>query len=425
MRKFIVALGFLCLAMAGRAADPMATSYTYAECRGSLAPYPLEVNPAVYPDSLVPIYINHVGRHGARFPASAAHCIKLGKYLAKADSLGTITPNGRRLMRINELIVARSAGQWGALDSLGIAEQRAIASRMFYNFGEVFSKAAGGSLVSAISSYSPRCMMSMYSFLHQLDRMDNRTEFVTSTGRSNSKLLRPFDVDESYLEFRRENVWKAPYDEYFRQACPSAPARRLLGERFAFGARDEEQDVALTAYYVLAGCAAMSMEVDMSEFFTQPEVNALWSCFNLRQYLQRTATTLSTVPADIASDLLVDLISTTDKFIEGTNPATVNLRFGHAETLMPLLSLMRLKGCYYMTNYFDTVGLHWRDFYVVPMAANLQMILFKAKKSGRYYLRVDLNEQPVPLQPNSSVIYTPWSEARLYMVRCLPLDKQI
>ena len=424
MRKAILILLSLTVSISAVAVNPMATNYTYAECRGSLTPYPVEVNPAVYPDSLVPVYINHVGRHGARFPASSANCLKLARYLHRADSLGTITPAGRKLLALNDYIIRRSEGQWGALDSLGMAEQRAIATRLFYNFGEVFSTADGGATVSALSSYSPRCMMSMYSFLHQLDRMDNRINFVATTGRVNSALMRPFDTNEDYKEFRASDAWKPAYDEYFRTACPSAPARRLLGERFSFGARDEEQDFSLTAYYVVAGCAAMSVEANASDFFTREEYNALWSCFNLRQYLQRTASTVSTIPADIASELLLDLIRTTDGAIDGTNPAKANLRFGHAETLMPLLSLIRLKGCYYMTNYFDTVGLHWRDFYVVPMAANLQLILFKAKRSGRYYLRVDLNETPVPLQPNSTELYIPWSDARMYLTRCLPLDKQ-
>lgn len=424
MRKLFVLLALAMTIPGTRAAGPMATNYTYAECRGSLMPYPAEVNPAVYPDSLTPVYINHVGRHGARYPASSANCHKLARYLSRADSLGTITPAGRRLMRLNDAVMAQSEGRWGALDSLGMAEQRAIATRMFYNFGEVFSTASGGAVVSAISSYSPRCMMSMFSFLHQLDRMDNRINFITSTGRVNSPLMRPFDTDADYLKFRADYVWRPAYEEHLRSTCPSAPARKLLGERFAFGARDEEQDFSLTAYYVVAGCAAMGMEADASDFFSREEYNALWSCFNLRQYLQRTASTVSAVPAEIASDLLLDIISTTDAFVEGRADAAANLRFGHAETLMPLLSLMRLKGCYYMTNYFDTVGLHWRDFDVVPMAANLQMILFKAKTSGRYYLRVDLNEQPVPLQPGSSSVYVPWSEARLYLTRCLPLIKQ-
>lgn len=417
MRKIFLAVMALCGVFCLKAADPMATTYSWSECEGSLTPYPTEVNPAVYPDTLKPVFINHVGRHGSRYPASAANCLKLQKALERADSAGTITPVGRQLEKLNNLIIERSTDQWGALDSLGMAEQRAIATRMFYNFGEIM---ANGATVSAISSYSPRAMMSMYSFVHQLDRMDNHINFITTTGRVNSPLLRPFDTDQDYLAFRRSNEWKPAYDEYFSTSCLTTAIRRALGERFPFAADDEARDLAITEYYVVAGCEAMSIDPAASRFFTKEEYNALWSCFNLRQYLQRTATTISSVPADIASQLVQDLIATTDNFINGTNPATVCLRFGHAETLMPLLSLMRLKGCYYMTNYFDTVALHWCDFNVVPMAANLQMILFKSD-TGRYYVRVDLNEKPLPLQPNSPQIYTPWGEARNYLTRILPL----
>lgn len=149
----------------------------------------------------------------------------------------------------------------------------------------------------------------------------------------------------------------------------------------------------------------------------------MWSVENLRHYLRYTATTLSTIPAELASQLVLDLISTADAAVAGESPATVMLRFGHAETLMPLLSLLRLRGCYYMTNYFDTVGLHWKGFDIVPMAANLRMVLFRSKK-GTVYVRFDLNERPVPLLPNSDAIYTPWPVARDFMTRCLPLHLQ-
>lgn len=421
MRKYITAILVLATVLGLRAADPMATDYSMRQCEGSLTPYPAEVNPAVFPDSLKPVYINHVGRHGSRYPASASNCLKLRQALLRADSLGSITPLGRRLMRLNDLVIERSNNQWGALDSLGMAEQRSIATRMFYNFGEIFS---GGASVTAISSYSPRSMMSMYSFTHQLDRMDNRINFITSTGRVNSALMRPFDVDDDYLQFRKDKLWSPAYDAYFATACPTTAIRRVLGDRYPFATDDEARDLAITEYYVIAGCSCMGIEPGASQYFTKEEYNALWSCFNLRQYLQRTATTVSAVPAEIASALLQDIIATTEGFIGGTNPSVANLRFGHAETLMPLLSLLRLKGCYYMTNYFDTVAQHWRDFDVVPMAANLQIILFRAKESGRYYIRVDVNEKPVPLQPGSTVLYTPWGEARDYMTRCLPLYVQ-
>ena len=417
MRKLIFTI-LVAVAFIAQAADPTATNYSMSQCQGSLSPYPIDINPAVYPDSLVPVYINHVGRHGSRFPASATNCIKLRQALLRADSLGTITPIGRRLAKLNDMVMELSADQWGALDSLGIAEQRAIASRLYFNFAPVF---ISGSKIEAISSYSPRAMMSMYNFLHQLNRMNNRINFDTSTGRNTSPLMRPFDTDESYAEFRAQAPWNSAYDEYFATVCPTSAIVRAMGERYPFTDENEARDPAITQYYVIAGCAAMGVDAGASNYFNKEEYNALWSCFNLRQYLQRTASTISVVPADIAASLLRDIIDTTDGFIDGTNSAIANLRFGHAETLMPLLSLMRLRGCYYVTNYFDTVRQHWCDFNVVPMSANLQLILFKSTTSGEYYLRVDLNETPIPLRPNSSEIYLPWNEARRYLQACIPL----
>ncbi|MDE6033841.1 MAG: hypothetical protein K2G15_07730, partial [Muribaculaceae bacterium] len=110
---------------------------------------------------------------------------------------------------------------------------------------------------------------------------------------------------------------------------------------------------------------------------------------------------------------LNDLIQTTDDFIAGRLKSTVNLRFGHAETLMPLLSLMRLPGCYYLTHYFDTVSSHWQTWNVVPMASNLQMILFYSPKSGNYYVRIDLNERPISID---GMTYIPWPRLRAFLM---------
>lgn len=411
----------LCAAVAAAQAAGAPTMYSWDECQGSLRPYHAVRTAVAYPDSLQPVFINHVGRHGARFPASASNTRKLYEALEQAVEQGTITPVGRKLMAITTEVLRRAANNWGALDSLGMAEQRAIASRMYHNFKPVFTE---GVLVNAISSYSPRVMMSMYSFTHQLDRMSNKMEFVTSTGRQNSALMRPFDVDRAYIDWRKDDSSAPVYNEFFDNVCPAEPIVRALGASFAYENETEKKNLSLIEYYVLAGLEAMGMSCDVGVFFTPAEYNALWSCFNLRQYLQRTATTLSMIPADIASQLLMNLITTTDAYIAGTENATVQLRFGHAETLMPLLSLMRLKGCYYMTNYFDTVARHWCDFNVVPMAANLQMILFRAKKSGKYYLRTDLNETPVALIPNTEDVYIPWEQAKAYLLRCIPLYAQ-
>lgn len=403
-------------------ASPEVPQYSYIECEGSLMPYSQPDHPVEYPDSLEPVFINHVGRHGARYPASSANCLALRKALATADSLGTISPLGRKLNKLNEEVIRLSTNRWGALDSLGMAEQQGIATRMFMAYTEVFSKEG---VVEAMSSYSPRAMMSMYAFTHQLDRLNNRTTFTTSTGRINSKLLRPFDLVKDYLDFRRDKVWAPAYDTFFAATCPTSAIRRVLGDRFPYRDVHHERELAITEYYVVAGLEAMGLPSAMATYFTREEAQALWSCFNMRQYLQRTATTVSTIPADIAADLVLNLVETTDAYINGpTESPCAVLRFGHAETLMPLLSLLRLPGCYYLTNYFDTVAGQWRDFDVVPMAANIQFILFRARKSGHYYVRVDLNEHPVALRQGDDSLYYPWGELRRFMMNCVPLYAQ-
>lgn len=420
IRRLLTVLPLIA-ALCASAADTAAPAYSFEQCEGSLTPYPETIQSINCPDSLVPVFINHVGRHGARYPASSANCLALAKALSKADSLGTITPLGRKLMKLNDRVIGESTNRWGALDSLGILEQQSIATRMFMSYPEVFS--AKGT-IKAISSYSPRAMMSMYAFVHQLDRLNNHNTFTTSTGRVNSYLMRPFDIDTAYIEFRREKRWQPAYDLFFASVCPTGAIRRVLGENYPFADISEERDLAITEYYVVAGLRAMGLQSEMKEYFTKEEANSLWSCFNMRQYLQRTASTISSVPADIASDLVLDIISTTDAFIDGSDKDTrVVLRFGHAETLMPLLSLLHIPGCYYLTNYFDTVAMHWRDFDVVPMAANVQFILFRST-TGRHYVRVDLNEQPVRLRKGDDAVYFPWGELRRYMTNCVPIYAQ-
>ena len=207
----------------------------------------------------------------------------------------------------------------------------------------------------------------------------------------------------------------------FETMMPTAPARKLFkGEYAKEMTNDDARKVSYHAFKLLQGLSAMGLPSKMERYFTREEANQAWSCTNLSHYLERTASTLSTLPAEIAAPLLTDLLTTAEAAVEGKQQYAVMLRFGHAETLMPLLSLMHLDGCYYLTNYFDTVALHWKDFHVVPMASNLQMILVKSK-SGKMYVRFDLNERPIPLLPGSDIIYTPWQQAREYLLRCIPL----
>lgn len=389
-------------------------NYTMTEYAGSAMPYPAPSAIAAYPDSLKPVMISHVGRHGARYPSSAARATRLKSALMRADSLGSITPAGRKLLAIVNDVLAVCDGRWGMLDSLGIAEQEGIACRMYRGFPELFVRGR----VTAMASYVPRCVMSMDAFTHQLSIEHRRMNIYTESGPVTSRLLRPFEVDSSYVLYREREPYHDIYERFFEANAPVAPAVRVLGERY--GATEERlKEFALTEYGFLSSLGAMSYDVNIGEFMTEEEYGRLWSCNNLSQYLTRTSSTVSRLPADIAAPLLHDIISGIDSVVDRHSDSYVQLRFGHAETLMPLLSLMQLPGCSYMTDDFSLVSRHWCNFHVVPMASNLQLILFRSV-SGRLYLRADLNERPVGLLPGSDDVYVPWKKARKYLVDCLP-----
>lgn len=417
MRSLTIIATLLLSIFIARGVDPTDTSYSFQQCEGSAMPYPVPAESVTLPDSLTAVFINHVGRHGARFPSSPKNVTTLIRELAKADSAKALTPAGEELLTLAKFVSETSRNRWGALDSLGMAEQRGIASRMFRNYGMLFNDTR----INAISSYSPRCVMSMYEFTHQLDRLNNHIEITTSSGRQNSPLMRPFDLDSDFIEWAKSGDWKAAYKMQFETMMPTAPARKLFKSEYAKEmTNDDARKVSYHAFKLLQGLSAMGLPSKMERYFTREEANQAWSCTNLSHYLERTASTLSTLPAEIAAPLLTDLLTTAEAAVEGKQQYAVMLRFGHAETLMPLLSLMHLDGCYYLTNYFDTVALHWKDFHVVPMASNLQMILVKSK-SGKMYVRLDLNERPIPLLPGSDIIYTPWEQGREYLLRCIPL----
>ena len=116
-----------------------AGNFTATQLLGSYRPYPAPDSIIEYPDTLKPFYISHIGRHGSRYPSSSSKATFIKFYLTHADTTGTITRQGRALLKTIDAIIAQCEGKWGDLDSIGIAEQQGIAQRMFNKFPELFS----------------------------------------------------------------------------------------------------------------------------------------------------------------------------------------------------------------------------------------------------------------------------------------------
>lgn len=400
----------------GRGAIP--ADYTFTRLAGSAMPYPSEPTTASKPDSLTPVMINHVGRHGARFPTGPESAEIVSRMLLGAYDGGTLTPAGESLLALADSVREVASGRWGQLSPLGRCEQRDLAARMFMDFPSLFGRDAA---ITAIASPKPRCISSMNSFIHELTLLNKGgLRITTQSGTPEAdSLLRFFSCNHQYRSLivgdTLQKIARAYEEQLLPDSVVASILTRLTGTPPTKGEKDN-LNLANAVYALIAGCGAMGMEVDPGQWLSREDYARLWAYKNYSQYLRYSANPFTTLPATMAAPLLSDIIGSTDRFIaDSTHNAPVILRFGHAETLMPLLSLMGVPGAYFPDATPGEVTEEWHNFYLVPMAANVRLILFRGPDDALYG-RVDLNEQPVKLLPGDDRVYIPWPELRAYLV---------
>lgn len=360
-------------------------------CQGSLRPYQKVKEQVIAPDSLTPVYLIHIGRHGSRFPSGPYSANKMLKALNQADSLKTLTPLGLQFKRLIENIIIRSVGRWGALDSLGMSEQRGIARRTVKRCLPLFKNAK----ITSIASYSPRAIMSMYSFTHEVSTQVSGIANYTFTGTEFNELVRPFDTDTAYKAYMKSKPYMSIYNRYVANIAPNTVSK-LLGEKFP-ATKDELQELSIIEYYNIANMKAMGMENDWKPYFSESEYEKLWSCFNLRQYFMHCANSLSKAPANQAKPLLKDIICKLQDYKQHKAEQNIAAYFAHQETVMPFMSLVKIKGTSFDGEKWEKLKDEVQDHYLCPMAANIQYTVYESK-TGNLYLRCDLNEQVIAIK---------------------------
>ena len=174
-------------------------------------------------DSLEVIFVNHVGRHGARFLSSSKPTDKLSKYLESR----ALTDAGHRALLLCKALDSLTDGRWGALDALGETEQSGIGARFVSRYGIMLRTRDS---IAGMSSYVPRCVMSMDEMTHSVIWGLRDTELSTGSGPRYNALLRPFDTDSAYIAFKKSAGWKAVLDKFTERKCPAAVALRLSNE---------------------------------------------------------------------------------------------------------------------------------------------------------------------------------------------------
>lgn len=329
------------------------------------------------PAGYKPFYISHYGRHGSRYLISDNDYTRVSSLLHKAADAGALTPVGKDLMSRLDSVLVEAAGRGGDLSPLGVRQHKAIAARMYGNYPEVFRK---GGKVSARSTLVVRCVLSMASFCESLKENNPELDITMESSQRYMPYL-CYSTPESNKFNGSEGWWKEVYRKFRKSHTSSG---RLVGSVFSdndFVEKYVDPDDFMWGIYWLASDAQNTENrISFYDFFTPSEIFDLWQCFNADFYARH-----SSFPAaegkhlDNAKPLLRNFIKGAEEAISGKGEAAT-LRFGHDGNVVPFTALLGFDGCAGEENNPESFYKTWCDWRVSPMAANIQMILFRNEK---------------------------------------------
>ena len=427
IRRFVISL-LMALSLPLLAAKK--TSPLPSHLEGSMMPYDFSYTESkpVWPDSLTPVYVARVARHGARYISSPNKLEKLQEAIAKASAAGTLTKEGRRFNALLKSVEENTGTQWGRLSEVGCQEEVRLAKDLYSLLPGLMKKAR----VNAISTYVPRVVMTMYQFNHELTALSSDIRISASEGKQYSYLLRCFTADSIYSSYRDNGEWKKVSEKLMDSIVSPEPARRILGTLSGFDDH-KYRKLTLEMYDVLQSLTAFGMAAPTDEFMSEADYKACWEVDNLEHYLRNTDTPLSSLAGKASSPLLARIIADADASLnarlvdltikradmnqaDAPDRFDANFYFGHAETLMPLLSLMRVPGCYDDSGDFPTLSSRWKDYEIVPLGANLD-IIFLQSPSQRTYVALRHNGHFV--SPMSGTLIVPWTDYKAYLTELM------
>ena len=409
MRLFLSILAFIAplLAMQGSRYAELP-----AELDGSMSLYDFNsVESRQLPDSLRPVWISYIARHGARYLTSEKKILDVEKMLHEARERGSLTLVGKACLKLMEQIRGVTDGQWGMLSAIGEAQELRLGREMVRMFPEVFSRDGAG--INAVSSYVPRVIETMNKFNLAIADTIIGLHVSSSSGSLYDRLARFFVAVPEYDRWREEGEWRDVYKEFTSRNLPVGPALRMLGKDS--GMSDERlRRFSYDLYKVLQGLRAMGMSAPTSEWMTPDEYSDCWHATNLEKYFQYSISSLSSIPAQGASDVLFNLIQQQEALLNGsqTLPGLWGL-FGHAETLLPIFALLGVPETTAFPADFERLYDVWSDAVLTPLAANLA-IIYSSASSGRLYASMRLNGRNVSPVNDPQRLTVPVSELRDY-----------
>ena len=299
-------------------------------------------------------------------------------------------------------------GRGGDLTSLGERQHKAIARRLYQQYPQIFRDSA---CISARSSTSVRCIMSMSAFSEQLKELNPSLRITREANRRymdyiayTSPELEEFSSDSA--------AWRTGFRCY--EESHIRP-ERLTATLFTNPQEVKDpRGLMMGLYWIASDMQDVELPLSFYDLFEKEELFNIWQSINYRMYICNANAPLNGgVAPESAKSLLKNIIESADHAIRKGTPCAT-LRFGHDTNLIRLLALMQVEGCSNQETDPDRYYLAWQDFRISPMGANLQLIFFK-NGQGEVIVKLLHNENEVKLPIDSPIApYYQWEAVKAF-----------
>ncbi|MDE6861887.1 MAG: histidine-type phosphatase [Alistipes sp.] len=374
------------------------------------------------PRGYKPFYISHFGRHGSRWLLHQREYDDLQAVFAAARQAGALTSRGEEIAAAVDSLCRAAETHAGDLTPIGIEQHKGIARRMYAGFPEVFDRRAD---VSATSSVTVRCVVSMANFCAELQRHAPKIVITQDANLQTTAPINFFnkkanpELSDRYLDFMHGGAW---HDDYRIWRNEHLHPERLAASLFADAGYISQSGIDAQAMMLMLFNLAVNMQnvdpdISLFDLFTDDEIYECWRATQYEFFVHRGPCPLNEdYPLYYSCALMRDIIARADEAIARGDRAA-DLRFGHDGNIMPFTNLLMLEGyCRYTSSPEEFC--YWKDYEMTPMAANLQFVFYRRSRSNDpddILVKLLHNEKEVRLPlPDSTAPYYRWSDFRRF-----------
>ncbi|HEY0299270.1 MAG TPA: histidine phosphatase family protein, partial [Arachidicoccus sp.] len=152
-------------------------------------------------------------------------------------------------------------------------------------------------------------------------------------------------------------------------------------------------------------------EIDIvNKAFTQSDLRWLDFINSAEDFYEKgPGKNINGIAVSIAAPLLSEFLSCVEKEIEHPNTLDAKLNFAHAETISPFATLLEIPQASHASASVFDYAKNWHADQIIPMASNIQWILYSNGKS--YLVKVLLNEKEAALPVSTTTFpYYHWDD---------------